>query len=334
MPDICASPSTGKQTTMQLSFPRFPFSPILGWSISRYELFDKCKRQYFYTYYSKYIPNVPSYKVQQLRALTSIPLEIGNVVHDVLEAFLKRLQKSDRDIDEERFISFARDLVKRYFSEKSFIEQYYRYDEHFSMERVHEKAETCLRNFIGSPSYNWIFMAALHDRNNWIIEPAGFGETRLQGLKAYCKMDFLLPVDDCVYILDWKTGRRDEVKHSRQLIGYAAAANALFEIPWNRIFPRIVYLYPDFDEMEFTIRDEDREQFLGRIKKETEEMYACCSDVEKNIPLKIDAFPMCPSPSVCRQCRYRELCFPHWREDDAAKEAGTDDAWLSASAEK
>ena len=309
---------------MQLTFPTYPFTPILGWSISRFELFDKCKRQYYYTYYSKYVKDVPSYKMSQLRELTSIPLETGNVVHDVLEAFLKRLQKSDRDIDEERFIQFARDLVKRYFTGKSFIEQYYRYDEHFSLEQVYRKVETCLRNFMNSPSYNWIFMAALHDRESWIIEPTGYGETRLQDKKVYCKMDFLLPVDDMVYILDWKTGKRDEVKHSRQLIGYSAAANALFDIPWNRIFPRIVYLYPQFDEMEFTVSREDRERFFEQIQVETAAMYELCSDVEKNIPQPIDAFPMSPSPSLCRQCRYRELCFPQWREDDEQMKKGPD----------
>ena len=169
-------------------------------------------------------------------------------------------------------------------------------------------------------------MAALHDRESWIIEPTGYGETRLQDKKVYCKMDFLLPVDDMVYILDWKTGKRDEVKHSRQLIGYSAAANALFDIPWNRIFPRIVYLYPEFDEMEFTVSREDRERFFAQIQVETTAMYELCSDVEKNIPQPIDSFPMSPSPSLCRQCRYRELCFPQWREDDEQMKNGPDPA--------
>ena len=300
---------------MELTFPTYPFTPVLGWSISRYELFDKCKRQYFYTYYGKYVRDVPAYKINRLRELTSIPLETGNVVHDVLEAFLKRLQKSDRDIDEERFIAYARDLVKRYFSGKTFIEQYYLYDEHFSLDRVFQKVETCLRNFMESSCFNWIFMVALHNRSNWIIEPAGFGETRLAGMKAYCKMDFLLPVDGCIYILDWKTGLRNEIKHARQLVGYSAAASSLFSIPWNRIFPRIVYLYPAFDEMEFTISDSDRDRFFGRIKEESAAMYALCSDVEKNIPLPMEEFSMSPSPSLCRQCRYRELCFPDWQSD-------------------
>ena len=43
-------------------------------------------------------------------------------------------------------------------------------------------------------------------------------------------------------VLDWKTGSKDEAKHKCQLMGYAAAAIE-FNINWNRIFPKIVYLY-------------------------------------------------------------------------------------------
>ncbi|MBN1308473.1 MAG: PD-(D/E)XK nuclease family protein [Chitinispirillaceae bacterium] len=298
---------------MQLSFASYPFTPILGWSISRYEVFDKCKRQYFYTYYSKYVAEVPAYKMKRLRELTSIPLETGNVVHDVLEAFLKRLQKSDRNIDEGRFFDYAHELVKRYFSEKTFIEQYYNGEQRIDLDRVIDKIDTALRNFMNSHCYNWIFMVALHNRDNWIIEPAGYGETRLDGMKVYCKMDFLLPVDECIYILDWKTGNRDQAKHAQQLIGYSAAASSLFAIPWNRIFPRIVYLYPAFDEMEIRVTDEDRDRFFARVREQTEVMYQWCSDIENNIPLSVEAFTKSPSPSLCSQCRFRELCFPDCR---------------------
>ena len=101
---------------MVLKYPSYEFTPVLGWSISRYEVFDKCKRQYFYTYYPKHVPGVPFYKMAALKDLTSVPLEIGNVVHDILEAFLRRLQKSDSNIDENRFLEFAREKTDEYFS--------------------------------------------------------------------------------------------------------------------------------------------------------------------------------------------------------------------------
>jgi len=35
--------------------------------------------------------------------------------------------------------------------------------------------------------------------------------------------------------------------------------------------------------------------------------------VEQNIPLDIEEFPKNPSPTLCKQCRFRELCFPECR---------------------
>lgn len=295
---------------MQISYQSYSYTPILGWSISRYEVFDKCKRQYFYSYYSKYVKNIAHYKMAQLRELTSVPLEIGNVVHDILEAFLKRLQKSNTNIDENRFFDYARNLAEKYFLEKTFIETYYGYTSTIDKEKAVSKIECCLKNFIQSPCYNWIFMSALGDRSSWMIEPSGFGETRLSDLKAYCKMDFLLPVKDDIYILDWKTGSKDIAKHKSQLMGYAAATNKNFNIQWNRIFPKIVYLYPQYDELEIRYDSDELESFFETIRNQTDQMYAYCSDISKNIPLEINSFPMNPSPALCRQCRFKELCFP------------------------
>lgn len=295
---------------MQLQYSIFPFTPILGWSSSRYELFDKCKRQYFYQYYGKYATEVPTYKIQMLKSFTSVPLEIGNVVHDVIEAFLKRLQKSDSDIDEKRFFEYARQQTRGYFDKKTFIEVYYSQIESIDMEKVNTKIATCLSNFLTSPIYSWLFMKAINNRENWMIEPAGYGETRLNGLKAYCKMDFLFPVDGFVYILDWKTGKRDAYKHTNQLIGYAAATHNNFNIPWKIIFPKIVYLFPEFSELEISLQEKDLKEFFQRVEDQTKEMQALCSDKEKNIPLSIDKFPKTPTTMICRTCNYQELCFP------------------------
>jgi hypothetical protein len=306
--------NTATEGPMQLHFETYSYTPILGWSISRYETFDKCKRQYFYTYYSKHAPGVPLYKMKLLRDLTSVPLEIGNVVHDVIEALLRRLQQDDTTIDENRFFDFARGKTDEYFSKKTFIETYYSQG---TVDRVKadDKVSACLKNFIGSPCFSWIFMKAIVNKENWMIEPPGYGETRLEGLKAYCKMDFLIPVDHEVHILDWKTGSKDEAKHSAQLKGYAAAASNNFNIPWNNIFPKIVYLFPVYSELELQLDRDGYTSFFSTIKNQTREMYSYCHSIEENIPHPIDRFPMQTSPTVCRQCRYQELCFPETRNN-------------------
>ncbi|MBD3321396.1 MAG: hypothetical protein GF350_09910 [Chitinivibrionales bacterium] len=295
---------------MVLKYEIYDYTPVLGWSVSRYETFDTCKRRYFYTYYSKYAENVSLYKIKQLKAMTSTALEIGNVVHDIIEAFLLRLQKSDTSIDEDRFFTYARSKAEKYFSTKTFLEIYYGHTEKISLPFVFEKIDTCLKNFLQSPICSWIYMKALTNKTNWMIEPPGYGETRLDGLKAYCKMDFLFPVDGDIYILDWKTGQKDTAKHSSQLIGYAAAAASNFHIPWNTIYPKIVYLYPQFEEFELALTDKDLHDFFAAVRRQTQEMKAYCRESDRNTPLPIDNFPLSPSPSLCSYCNFQELCFP------------------------
>ncbi|MBD3397081.1 MAG: hypothetical protein GF418_15775 [Chitinivibrionales bacterium] len=295
---------------MDLTYDTYDFTPHLGWSASRYETFDKCKRMYYYTYYGRHATHVPPYKVRMLKDMTSVPLEIGNIVHDVMEAFLRRLQKDDTNIDEQRFFEYARTQTRHYFSRKTFREIYYRQAPSLDMDAVDSRVQTCLDNFIGSPVYHWLFMKAIRNRENWLIEPGGYGETRLDGMKAYCKMDFLFPVDKHIYILDWKTGRKDAYKHSGQLVGYAAAASASFHIPAHLIFPKIVYLYPAFEELEVSITEQDLKDFLTRVRHQTEDMLSYCEDRDSNVPKEIDSFPLSPSEPLCRNCNFQELCFP------------------------
>jgi len=91
-------------------------------------------------------------------------------------------------------------------------------------------------------------------------------------------------------------------------MGYAAAANSNFSIPWNMIFPKIVYLYPQYDELEIRFSENGLSDYLQTIREQTEAMYALCVDVERNVPLDISEFAKSPSPYLCRNCRFQELC--------------------------
>ena len=75
-----------------LQIKKFPFTSILGWSVSRYDIFNNCKRQYYYSYYGKFDKDFPTVKINELKSLTSVALETGNIVHDIICILLKRLQ--------------------------------------------------------------------------------------------------------------------------------------------------------------------------------------------------------------------------------------------------
>ncbi len=291
-----------------LKIKTYPFTSILGWSLSRYDVFKTCKRQYFYQYYGRYDPDIPRGRIDSLKRLTSIPLEIGNITHHTISAVLKRLLKSRSPINRDRFQRFVETATTQACDERTFFEVHYREMERITAENVLPAVETALENFLESPWLNWIKDHALVEGQQWLIEPGGFGEARIDGMKVYCKVDFMFMVDDRTVILDWKTGRPDLEKHTKQMMGYCTWAGENYNANFDRIDAIIAYLRPSYREERLSLANDSFAQFTSQIRRETEEMYNICKNVQENTPLEKPAFPMIPQSIICRYCHFKELC--------------------------
>jgi len=286
----------------------FEYSEMIGWSFSRYATFLSCKRQYYYQYYGRFdLENVV--RINVLKNLTNIPLEIGNICHDIIKALLERLQKSPDPIDQQKFFQFSEDLGRRIFQTKNFEEVYYNQTDRVDFdESIFPKVIQAMANFLYSDRLQWIMEEALAHNRDWIIEPEGFGECRIDNQKVYCKVDFAFPFDDEMYVLDWKSGKQDSAKHMTQLIGYATWVHYHFDKDVGQIKPVTAYLLPDYEEKSIDIQDLDFPDFARRIREETDEMYTFCEDPDFNFPKKKEEFKMTESVNFCKTCRYRELC--------------------------
>jgi len=287
----------------------FEFTPVLGWSASRYDLFNTCKRQYYYNYYGKYDKEFGQSKIQFLKSLTSVPLETGSIFHDIMETLLKRLIKSEKKINLKKFHDYLYQKTLDIVSTKIFSEIYYKETEKIDVQNLFFKVKSCFDQFLNHERFQWLLEEALLNKHSWIIEPPGYGETRIGGLKAYCKVDFLFPVKDKVVIVDWKTGKKYEEKHKKQLLGYAAWAAYHFDKKGNDIETIAVYLFPEYQEMKIVFSDEEIYEFAAVIEKETKQMYQYCLNVEENIPLDKENFPLTEKSFFCGYCNYREFCF-------------------------
>lgn len=288
---------------------KYPFTPILGWSVSRYAKFALCKRWYYYDYYAKkHDKEVSPQTLALLRALTSVSLEVGNVVHDTIATLLRRLQKNTSPIDAENVLGYSFALIDRTMASKNFIEVHYGQKERVDADELKGRAGICLKNFFGSPWYQWLIGEALPGRSSWIIEPADYGELRINGLKAYCKVDFLFPVTGGnLCILDWKTGKVDRRKHRRQMMGYALYARDTCSVAANEVRTGIVYLDEPAEEVGNSFSESELDELAGQIAKETGEMYLYCENIKDNIPRPKSFFPQ-QEGRLCAYCNYRELC--------------------------
>lgn len=287
---------------------KFLFTDQLGWSYSRNATFLDCRRKYYFEYYSKYdIPNV--LRISVLKNLTNIPLEIGNISHKVIKKLLERLQKTADPLDEERFYSYAHKEGLNIFRTKQFEEIYYREKTAIDYDgEIFPKVRAALENFVASDRLGWILEEALAYKDEWIIEPEGYGECRIDNQKAYYKVDFLFPIEDTIHVLDWKTGKAHFEKHMTQLVGYATWVHFHFGKELDQIKTAVAYLLPDYREHIPDISDVDFAMLADRIRKETDAMYEYCAEPELNIPLPKEEFPMTENTGFCSYCKYRELC--------------------------
>lgn len=291
-----------------LQIKKFPFTSILGWSVSRYDTFNNCKRQYYYSYYGKFDKEFPTVKINKLKSLTSVALETGNIVHDMICILLKRLQKTSKPIDKKKFLAYTRQLTEDYCLKKQFTEVYYKQKDSIDINEIYNSIEKILDKFLNSKRLKWIFECSLKTSKDWIIEPDGFGETRIGNKKAYCKVDCLIPNEDKVYIFDWKTGKQDISKHTKQLTGYSLWARYHFELTSKDIIPTVVYLTPEYSEKTIKLSDIDLDNFKTEVEDETKQMYDYLTDIENNYPLDKSEFKETDNEFFCRYCNFRELC--------------------------
>lgn len=288
---------------------RYPYTPVLGWSASRYHAFATCKRQYYYQYYGNRDREVDQRKLKFLHGLTSGPLEVGNAVHATLAALARRLRRTARPIDVDRFHSFGRTRIRRACKDGTFHELYYGDTPSLDPQPLLEKVERCLRNFLESRWRSWLAGEARRYRTQWVIEPGDYGQIRIGGYKAYCKVDFAFPADDgLVHILEWKTGRRDRAYHNAQLRGYAAYARETFAKAPANVRPYLVYLDDPYEERSLRITEEDLDDLAGTVRNQTLAMYEYCEDPRQNIPLPRERFPLTDQAATCRFCNFREFC--------------------------
>lgn len=287
----------------------YPYTPILGWSVTRYDTFSSCRRQYYYSYYHKHDREFGPQRIARLRAMVSVPLQIGTVTHDCIATILNRLLREPSvPVDHERLAAFVGRKAAAAHAGKQYAEIHYGERDEVSPEDIAAPTRQAITSLTSSDRFRWLTEQAAHPAGEWVVDTEGYGETRVDGLKAYCKVDFLVPAVGRLHILDWKTGKEREEKHTVQLRGYAAWASHRFGVSPEAILPIVAYLLPEYREVSVELNQYDMQDFASLVRNQTREMYALCSDVEQNLPLPKDRFPLTTVESLCAWCNYRELC--------------------------
>ena len=280
------------------------------WSMSRYNRFKECKRSYFLNYYAA----LTDPEIKRVSKLSSIPLWVGNVVHDYAESFLKTVARIPGPEEQEKIIrqithgQMAQDWRFSEAGTKKFRLQEHEYGVLITDREKRVAvglAITCMRNFFASP-----VLAEMCEvgKKQWfpIEELLSYD---VLGTKTWVKMDAAYRGrDGRVVIADCKTGRTIGKTNQSQLVGYAAYA---VQAGWAKtpedVETILAYLaVPTYQAVKVT------PAMVGKVREliGTSAMtMGNMIDSENHSGVGRD-FPKDGPDWACRRCGFRGMCFP------------------------
>lgn len=233
----------------------------------------KCPRLYFLR--NMYKDPKTGHKITRMQP----PLALGQVVHDVVESLSKlpseeRLKKSLLEIYDEKWSKVSGKLGG--FKDQAQEDEY------------KERGKQMLKRVMDNPGP--ILRKAIKIRQElphyWFSEDDNIILCGKIDWLEYCEED------DCVYILDFKTGKHDEDPDSLQLPIYYLLVNNTQTKPVKRAY----YWYLDRDKDPVEVKLPDMEEAKKRV-----------SDIAKKIALarKLNHLT-CKITGGCHHCRHLE----------------------------
>ncbi len=281
------------------------------WSASRHDTFATCRRRYYYSYYA----SLEDDEIRRLKKLSALPLWAGSVVHDAIEAFLRKNDALPSAEDQEAFVrSVVHSGMVTDWRESEVGSLRFRLFEHEYGIPVEQEDKRIAVNTVMRSLKNFFRTETLRralevGRERWLAleDLVSF---HVGDVEVFLRMDLAYrDRDGRVVIVDWKTGRNEGRFNEVQVAGYALYAT---ERGWvgdpEEISTELSYLViPRAVRRSVTRKKvEHARSFIARSARD---MKALLLDPVQNLA-RLDDFPMIDRPQICRRCNFRRLCFP------------------------
>jgi len=289
----------------------YEYTPAPGWSYFRNMLFRECHRKYWFHYYGlRYGDAQISREVKKLRNLTSLPLEIGNAVHKTIAQSLKNAITRNEYPSKEKLIidgseTFERQLENKHFFEKDLANGL---DEK-RLSNALGRMEEAFATFECHPLLPEIISSLTERPELCVIDPAGYGEYRIEKKKAYAKPDLVYQNrEGQTKIIDWKTGKQNGAETLIQLGGYLFYTVDVLNRPVDKLEGRMIYLSQSQDDLILKPSKGRIEMIKNRILREIGEIEEYCIDPDNNVPKPREYFSKTTDPHRCSFCKFKHIC--------------------------
>jgi len=292
-----------------------------SWSVSRDDMFQKCKRMYYFQYYGYWggwdqEADDRTRMIYILKQLQNRQIWAGKNVHDCIENTIRTIKGGHKTINVRQLINKTLNKMRREFissKNKNYLTNpktcalfEHEYDFEISDAEWKHNADNvvkCLNQFFSSNVYNEILELS---GNQW-IEIDKFSYFHLNNKKIYAVLDFAFRKDNELIIYDWKTGKENLEKDKFQLACYGLFAVKKWDIDPKNV--KLVDFYLSTEKQnEFRLGDLDLDQIENYIFISIDEMEKLLEDPIGNIA-KEENFPFKENKEICNFCNYKKICF-------------------------
>ena len=289
-----------------------------SWSFTRAQMFDACRRRYWFRYYAHWngwrrdAPELAQ-RAYLFSKMQSLKMMAGSAVHETIADVLRALRHG-----REPRSPFEQVRQRMNDAWRASREQQWKkvgpkhappiYEHHYELavtpadtDALRELALRCVRAFLEGDLYREIVKAgpmsfrAIEER-----ECSSFGD-----VPCFIAPDFAFDRGEETWIIDWKTGgERDD--HELQLLAYAEHARRKWKLEPTRLRA--------FDAMlatgrmvEVPITAERLAAATDRVRVSAEAMLVALADRDRNVARREDFRPTTDA-AECRRCFFREIC--------------------------
>ena len=296
------------------------FKNKFSWSVSRDDIFQKCKRMYYFQYYGSWggwdqEADDRTRMIYILKHLQNRQMWAGMTVHDCIENVIRTIKNGHKSINVNQIISKTLNKMRREFTSsknKNYLTNpktcaLFEHEYNLEIPDTEWKSNAdnvveCLNKFFNSDVYKVI----LDLSENQLIEIEKFSYFHLNNTKTYAAIDFVFKTDKEIIIYDWKTGHENPEKDKLQLACYGLFAIQKWDIDPENV--KLVDFYLSSGKKnKFYLSNLDLDQTKNYILTSIDEMEKLLEDPIENIT-KEENFPLTENREICNYCKYKKVC--------------------------
>ena len=295
----------------------------LSWSISRSELFNFCKRKYYFTYYESWggwFSNADPRKqlAYFLKNRQQAAPWVGDVVHKAIKFTIQNFEKADEHYIKENLVKrlkYDYQTSLQYTKKTAKAKDLWLFEHYkgssLDLEHYIEKAVLCVSNFFNSFLLDEIKCAA-ENKQVIYLDESDINKMLFQmgDIPTFAIPDLCFRREDgSVVIIDWKTGKSKEEELTPQLKLYASRLGIIDQISASEeVIEAYAYYLAEDELIGRQVTNEDIAEIEQTAADSFNGMKAMLKDVKNNVPDAEEKFEKSISEKKCEACVFKEIC--------------------------